>query len=228
VSLSVAEGEAVAIVGANGAGKSTLLQHLCGILLPTAGTVEIDGTTVERHSLATVRRQVGMVFQDPDDQLFLPTVLQDVAFGPRNLGLAEPQERALRALAAVGAQGLADKAPYHLSTGEKKRVAIATVLAMEPTVLVMDEPTAGLDPCARRQVMGLLKGFPQTRIIASHDLDMVAEVCSRVLVLADGLLAADGLVADVFGDRELLARCRLEPPLGMQGCPVCGTTPQKT
>jgi cobalt/nickel transport system ATP-binding protein len=183
--------------------------------------VEIDGTTVERHSLATVRRQVGMVFQDPDDQLFLPTVMEDVAFGPRNLGLSDPEERARQALAAVGAEGLADKAPYHLSVGEKKRVAIATVLAMEPRLLVMDEPTAGLDPWARRQVMGLLKGFPQTRIIASHDLDMVAEVCSRVLVLADGLLAADGPAAAVFGDRELLARCRLEPPLGMQGCPVC-------
>ena len=224
VSFCIHHGESVAVIGANGAGKSTLLQQLNGYLTPTSGEVRIGDFPVTSKTLHDVRRTVGMVFQDPDDQLFMPTVFEDVAFGPLNLG-ATPKDVAPRvtaALQAVGAGHLATKPPYRLSCGEKKRVAIATVLAMDPAILVMDEPTAGLDPFARREVIKLLKEFSHTRIITSHDLDMVAEVCDRVIVLHGGEIQADGTAQDVFADTGLLASCRLEPPLSMQACSVCG------
>jgi len=224
VSFRITHGESVAIIGANGAGKSTLLMHLNGHLRPTSGEVRIGDMPVTPSTLQTIRRAVGMVFQDPDDQLFMPTVFDDVAFGPRNQGLpeAEVEQRVQRALEHVGVWSLRARPPYRLSGGEKKRVAIAGVLAMAPDVLVMDEPTSGLDPHARRQLMGLLAAFTHTRIFTSHDLDMVLALCPRSLVLADGGLMADGPTRAIFADAALLARCRLEPPLALQACPICG------
>ena len=223
VSFCIHHGESVAVIGGNGAGKSTLLQQLNGYLTPTSGEVRIGDFPVTSKTLHDVRRSVGMVFQDPDDQLFMPTVFDDVAFGPRNLGLPPEivEQRVATALRAVGAGHLAAKPPYRLSCGEKKRVAIATVLAMDPAILVMDEPTAGLDPFARREVIKLLKEFSHTRIITSHDLDMVAEVCERVLVMHGGEIRADGTVQEVFANAGLLAECRLEQPFSMQNCVVC-------
>jgi cobalt/nickel transport system ATP-binding protein len=225
VSLRITHGESVAVIGANGAGKSTLLLHLNGYLTPTAGEIRIGDFPLTRETLPDIRRTVGMVFQNPDDQLFMPTVYDDVAFGPLNLGLpaAEVGECVKAALEKVGAAHLQGKPPYRLSGGEKKRVAIATVLSMSPDILVMDEPTNGLDPCARRQLIGLLKDFRHTRIFTSHDLDMVLELCERTIVLHEGEVKADGATRDIFRDAALLAECRLEKPLSMQGCPVCGT-----
>jgi cobalt/nickel transport system ATP-binding protein len=225
VSIRITHGESVAIIGANGAGKSTLLLHLNGALAATAGEIRIGDFPLTKGTLPAIRRTVGMVFQDPDDQLFMPTVYDDVAFGPLNLGLtgADVEQRVQDALDRVGVGHLRDKAPYHLSGGEKKRVAIATVLAMAPDILVMDEPTSGLDPCARRQLMGLLREFRHTRIFTSHDLDMVLDLCERTIVLHEGEVKADGPTIEIFRDDDLLARCRLERPLSMQGCPVCGS-----
>lgn len=224
VSFRITHGESVAIIGANGAGKSTLLLHLNGCLAPTSGEIRIGDFPLTKATLPEIRRTVGMVFQDPDDQLFMPTVYDDVAFGPFNLGLPseEVKQRVMAALDEVGAAHLVDKPPYHLSGGEKKRVAIATVLSMSPDILVMDEPTSGLDPCARRQLMALLKEFGHTKIFTSHDLDMVLELCDRTIVLHEGEIRADGRTTDIFTDDQLLADCRLEKPLSMQGCPVCG------
>jgi cobalt/nickel transport system ATP-binding protein len=216
VDLRILQGESVAVVGANGAGKSTLLLHLNGLLLPTTGEVRIGGLPVGRATLAQIRRTVGFVFQDADDQLFMPTVQDDVAFGPSNFGLPAPQvqARVRAALEAVNAAHLAPRPPYRLSGGEKRAVAIAGVLAMAPAVLVLDEPSAGLDPAGRRRLIGLLRSFTQTRVIATHDLDLVLEVCQRVLILHHGRVQADGRPGELLADRELLQLCHLEPPLG--------------
>ena len=224
VSLRIAHGESVAIIGANGAGKSTLLSHLNGYLLPSSGVVRVGRLAVGKGTLLEVRRTVGMVFHDPDDQLFMPTVYEDVAFGPANLGITgQDLERCVTgALERVDAAHLAHKAPYRLSAGEKRRVAIATVLSMSPDILVMDEPTNGLDPFARRQLIGLLKEFRHSKVITSHDLDMVLELCERTVVLSGGEVRADGPTLEIFRDEALLRECRLEKPLSMQGCPVCG------
>jgi cobalt/nickel transport system ATP-binding protein len=224
VSFRIQHGEAVAIVGANGAGKSTLLLHLNGYLTPTAGKVRIGDFPLTKATLPNIRRTVGMVFQDPDDQLFMPTVFDDVAFGPLNLGLppAEVEQRVTAALTRVEALHLRERPPHRLSAGEKRTVAIATVLAMSPDILVMDEPTTGLDPYHRRQLIGLLNSFRHTRIIATHDLDLVLDVCTRTIVLHSGEITADGPTAEIFADAELLARSHLEKPLRLQGCPVCG------
>jgi len=229
VSFRITHGESVAVIGANGAGKSTLLLHLNGYLTPTAGEVRIGDLSFTRKTLPEIRRRVGMVFQDPDDQLFMPTVYEDVAFGPVNLGLSAPEveARVHEALKRVGAEHLRERPPYRLSGGEKKRVAIATVLSMAPDILVMDEPTNGLDPCARRRLMELLKEFRHTKIFTSHDLDMVLELCERTIVLRDGEVRADGPTREIFRDEGLLAACRLEKPLSMQGCPVCGSSRQQ-
>jgi cobalt/nickel transport system ATP-binding protein len=218
VSFRVTHGEAVGVVGANGAGKSTLLLHMNGLLLPTSGLVTVGDLPVARSTRADIRRRVGIVFQNPDDQLFMPTVLEDVAFGPRNLGLApeDAEMRACRALRAVGAPGLQDKPPHHLSGGQKSAVAIAAVLAMEPDVLAMDEPAAGLDPKSRRALIVLLRGFSHSKIIASHDLDLILDVCSRCIVLREGAVAADGPAEKILSDRELLAENHLELPLSLQ------------
>ena len=195
-----------------------------GHLSPSSGEIRIGHVPIDKATLPKVRRTVGMVFQDPDDQLFMPTVYEDVAFGPLNLGMSgEELERCVSgALQRVEAEHLARKAPYRLSTGEKKRVAIATVLSMTPDILVLDEPTNGLDPHARRQLITLLKEFHHSKIVTSHDLDMVLEVCERTIILNGGVVRADGPTVDIFRDDALLRECRLEKPLSMQGCPVCG------
>lgn len=223
VTFRITHGESVGIIGANGAGKSTLLHHLNGYLAPSDGEVRIGEIPVTKGTLHEIRHTVGMVFQDPDDQLFMPTVFDDVAFGPLNLGLPaeDVRMRVESSLRQVDALHLRDKPPYHLSGGEKKRVAIATVLSMMPSILVLDEPTNGLDPYARRQLIALLKEFQHSKIIATHDLDMVLDVCSRVIVLNEGAIVADGKPKEIFGQPELLSSCRLEKPLSMQGCTVC-------
>lgn len=227
ISFRIRHGESVAIVGANGAGKSTLLLHLNGYLIPTAGKVRIGDFPLTKERIHEVRRTVGMVFQEPDDQLFMAKVYDDVAFGPLNLGLppAEVDSRARNALQIVGAEHLKERPPYKLSGGEKRRVAIASVLSMSPDILVMDEPSAGLDPRARQQLISLLKTFKHTKIIASHDLDMVLELCDRTIVLHNGTVSADGPTLDIFTNDELLAASHLEKPLSMQGCPVCSRRP---
>jgi cobalt/nickel transport system ATP-binding protein len=215
VSCRFTHGESVGIVGANGAGKSTLLLHFNGLLLPGSGEVRVGELPVTAGTRAQIHRTVGYVFQDADDQLFMPTVEEDVAFGPLNMGLPveEVRARVRSALEAVGAAHLAGRAPYRLSGGEKRSVAIAGVLAMSPSVLVLDEPSAGLDPAARRRLIGLLRSFAHTRIIATHDLDLVLDVCSRVLVMREGGIEADGPPTAIFADVELLRRCHLEAPL---------------
>lgn len=225
VAFHIGHGESVAIVGANGAGKSTLLMHLNGFLMPMRGSVNIGGVPVARGTLPDIRKTVGMVFQDPDDQLFMPSVFEDVAFGPMNLGLPaeEIEARVDDALARVGASKLRERPPYRLSGGEKRAVAIATVLAMSASVLVLDEPTSNLDPRARRRLIELLDGFEHTKIIATHDLDMAVELCERTIVMSGGRITADGPTLDIFGDEKLLDSSGLEKPLRLQGCPVCGT-----
>ncbi len=219
VSFEVEEGESVGIVGPNGAGKSTLLLHLNGILLgysPSGSDpVRIKGIPVRRETLSQIRRLVGLVFQDPNDQLFSPTVFDDVAFGPLNMGLPpeEVVERVKRALQAVGMAGYENRSPHHLSFGEKKRVAIATVLAMAPEILVLDEPTANLDPVGRWELMELLRSLPHTRVIASHDLDFVEKMCDKVVVLNSGKVLACGPASQILKDRSLLTRARLFPAL---------------
>lgn len=224
VSFRVTHGESVAIVGGNGAGKSTLLLHLNGYLRSQQGAVRIGDFAVSSGTLPTVRRTVGMVFQYPDDQLFMPTVYEDVAFGPLNLGLSveEVESRVVDALARVGALALRDRPSHRLSGGEKRAVAIATVLAMDPAILVMDEPSSNLDPVARRRLIGLLAGFEHTKLIATHDLDLALDICKRTIVLREGRIAADGPSTSIFTDQALLDSAGLEPPLRIQGCPVCG------
>ena len=230
VSFRITHGESVAIVGENGAGKSTLLLHLNGYFIPTKGTVRIGDNFLTKKTLSAVRRSVGMVFEDPDDQLFMPTVFDDVAFGPLNLGLPveEVKERVANALERVAMSHVRDRPPYKLSAGEKRAVAIASVLSMSPDILVMDEPSSNLDPRARRRLIELLKTFEHTKIIATHDLDMVVDLCDRTIVLHKGEVAADGPTEDLLRDEKLLARCALEKPLRVQGCPVCGRSQQAT
>ena len=221
VSFSVAPGECVGIVGPNGAGKSTLLLHLNGVLPeePTGeASVLVDGLPVAKENLSEVRRKVGLLFQDPDDQIFCPTVYEDVAFGPAQLGIAEPELGRLvsSTLARVRLQGFEQRLPHHLSLGEKRRVCLAGVLACEPSILVLDEPTAGLDPRGRRELVALLGSLTATRIIASHDLDMVVALCSRVMVLDQGAIVASGPSAEVLADEALMLAHGLERPHALQ------------
>ena len=218
LSFRIHHGESVAIVGANGAGKSTLLLHLNGCLVPKQGTVRIGDFPLTEKTLPDVRRTVGMVFQDPDDQLFMPTVYDDVAFGPLNLGLPfdEVDARVRAALATVGGEHLAKRPPYRLSGGEKRAVAIATVLSMSPNILVLDEPTSNLDPRARRNLITLLHGFEHTKIIATHDLDMVMDLGGRTIVMHRGHILADGPTRDIFADDRLLDEGHLERPLSLR------------
>jgi len=224
VSLEVVHGESVAIVGANGAGKSTLLLHLNGVLLASRGRVVVGDLPVTRDTLPHVRRTVGTVFQDPDDQLFMPTVFDDVAFGPLNQGMpeAECRDRVRLCLEEVGAWHLRDRPPHRLSGGEKRRVAIAAVLAVSPDILLLDEPSTGLDPRGRRQVIELLRGFSHTKIIVTHDLDLVLRLCPRTVILSEGKVAADGPSQQLLGDFSLLDRCGLEGPPETLICPHCG------
>jgi cobalt/nickel transport system ATP-binding protein len=213
VSLRVQSGEKVALVGPNGAGKSTLLLHLNGILRGD-GSVRVLGQELAEPHLARIRAQVGLVFQDPDDQLFSPTVFEDVAFGPLYDGLAEEEirRRVGWALAQVGAEAYAERVSHHLSLGEKKRIAIASVLSMEPEILVLDEPTAGLDPRTRRRLIELLQELPQTMLVATHDINMVAEILPRTVILDGGQVVADGATDDLLSDAALMAAHGLEVP----------------
>ncbi|MBP3791014.1 MAG: ATP-binding cassette domain-containing protein [Methanobrevibacter sp.] len=220
VSLKVEKGEMVALLGKNGAGKSTLFLHLNGIYEPDEGQVFIDGEELkyDKKSLLKFRQKVGIVFQNPDDQIFAPTVEEDVAFGPLNLGLSmeEVQDRVEEALARVGMNGFEKKAPHHLSGGQKKRVAIAGILAMKPEIMVLDEPTAGLDPQGVTNLTKLLKELNDegiTIIISTHEVDLVPDYAKRVFVLVDGLLIAEGTPKDIFSQPEILKQANLEVPI---------------
>lgn len=223
INFKIHHGESVALVGSNGAGKSTLLLHLIGCLTPTSGDIRIGDYPLNKKNLKAVRRSAGMVFQDPDDQLFMPTVFDDVAFGPINLGLpeAEVERRVMAALETVGVPHLIKRSPHKLSGGEKRAVAIATVLATTPDILIMDEPSSNLDPASRRRLINLLRTFTHTKIIATHDLDMALDLCRRTIVLNRGEIVADGQTEALFQDEALLEMSGLEKPLTMQGCPLC-------
>ena len=216
VNLHVHRGERVALLGPNGAGKTTLVHHLNGILTAGAGSVTVSGLPVTRANLQEVRRRVGIVFQDPDDQLFMPTVRDDVAFGPANVGVrgAELDRRVHDALARVGMEEFVDRPPHHLSFGQRRRVAVATVLAMEPEVLVLDEPSSNLDPASRRELAEILRSLDVTVLMVTHDLPYALELCPRSVVLSDGVIAADGPTYDVLTDDALMRAHRLELPFG--------------
>jgi cobalt/nickel transport system ATP-binding protein len=214
INFSVCSGESVAIVGPNGAGKSTLLLHLNGILRGNS-FVEICGMRVKEENLREIRRKVGLVFQDPDDQLFSLTVFDDVAFGPVNMGYPESEviERVAGALEWVNMKGYEKRSPHHLSVGEKKRVAIASVLSLTPEILALDEPTSNLDPRSKWSLVALLKGLPVTKIIATHDLDLVRALCQRVVVLDNGAVVADGTTDAILNDISLLRAHGLAPEI---------------
>jgi cobalt/nickel transport system ATP-binding protein len=206
INLTINQGDSVALIGPNGAGKSTLLLHLNGILRSN-GTVRLLDRLVDDKNLRWVRSKVGLVFQNPDDQLFSPTVFDDVAFGPINMGYPANEVRRVvaRALGLVGVSGYEKRSPHHLSLGEKKRIAIATVLSMSPEILVIDEPTSNLDPRGKWSLISVLKGLPGTKVVASHDLELVKAVCQRVVILDQGRVVADGATEDIMADKPLLA-----------------------
>ena len=212
VNLTIYRGETVALIGPNGAGKSTLLLHLNGIL-HSNGVVKVFGRSVDDKNLRWVRSKVGLVFQNPDDQLFSPTVFDDVAFGPINMGYSEAEVHKLvtRALDWVGMTGYEQRSPHHLSVGEKKRIAIATVLSMNPEILVIDEPTGNLDPGGKWSLIELLKGLEITKIVASHDLELVQALCHRAIVLDRGEVIADGATSHILADKRLLSAHGLAP-----------------
>jgi cobalt/nickel transport system ATP-binding protein len=216
VDLHVHRGERVALLGPNGAGKTTLVLHLNGILAAGAGTVTVSGLPMTKENVPEIRRRVGIVFQDPDDQLFMGTVRADVAFGPANLGLKgeELEQRVQTALAQVGMAGYADRPPHHLSFGQRRRVAVATVLAMQPEILVLDEPSSNLDPASRRELADILRSLDVTVLMVTHDLPYALELCPRSVVLSDGNVVADGTTYDVLTDGALMSAHRLELPFG--------------
>jgi len=216
VTLSVAPGERVGLVGPNGAGKSTLLLALAGFVT-AEGLIRVAGHTLTRGTARDVRRHLGLVFQDADDQLFMPRVIDDVAFGPVTMGLAldEVQVRVHEALHAVDLEGYETRAPYHLSVGEKRRAALATVLAMRPQILALDEPSANLDPRGRRRLIELLGGLTSTLLVVGHDLDLILDVCQRTVIIDAGRVAADGASREILSNRELLESHGLELPLGL-------------
>jgi cobalt transport protein ATP-binding subunit len=217
LSCRIEEGEKVALIGPNGAGKSTFMSHLNGVQLPVSGRVTVDGIDVRKETLKQIRRKVGIVFQDPDDQLFCPTVFDDVAFGPLNLGLPkeEIEARVREALGVVGLQGFEERSSFHLSFGERKRLALATVLSYQPEILVFDEPSTNMDPLNRRNLISWLKDSDRTVLLCTHDLDIALEVCNRCLLLVDGRIAADGPSAEILYDRHLLENNKLELPLAL-------------
>ncbi|NJR70540.1 MAG: ATP-binding cassette domain-containing protein [Synechococcales cyanobacterium CRU_2_2] len=228
INLAIAASERVALIGANGSGKSTLLLHLNGILEAQTGQINIGEWEMSAQHLKQIRNFVGLVFQNPDDQLFMPTVWEDIAFGPLNQGLAEPEltHRIQRAMAAVGLdfEHYADRMANNLSGGEKKRVAIAGVLAMQPQVLVLDEPSAQLDPRSRRQLIELLRSFPLTQLIATHDLDLALDLCDSTIVLSQGKVAFSGPTEQVLSNAAFLQQHALELPL-CYGRPPCERVP---
>ncbi|MFE3853637.1 energy-coupling factor ABC transporter ATP-binding protein [Streptomyces griseorubiginosus] len=216
VDFTIARGERVALLGPNGAGKTTLVLHLNGILGGGVGSVKVAGLPVDKRHMAEIRRRVGIVFQDPDDQLFMPTVREDVAFGPAAAGLKgdELEERVRTALERVGMAEFAHRPPHHLSFGQRRRVAVATVLAMEPEILVLDEPSSNLDPASRRELADILRSLDVTVLMVTHDLPYALELCPRSLILSEGTIAADGRTAELLTDDELMRAHRLELPFG--------------
>ncbi|MCY2932390.1 MAG: ABC transporter ATP-binding protein [Planctomycetota bacterium] len=217
VSFSVAAGESVGLIGPNGAGKSTLLLHLNG-LLPEShnapAAVRVDGLPIAPNNLPDIRRRVGLLFQDANDQLFCPTVFEDVAFGPRQLGLSDSDvaQRVADSLAKVGLAGFDRRAPHHLSGGEKRRVCLAGVLACQPSILILDEPTSSLDPKGRRELKELLHQIPLTKLIATHDLELVVELCTRVVILDKGLIVAEGPTVELLSNEPLMLAHGLDRP----------------
>jgi len=225
VDFSIEEGERVALLGPNGAGKTTLVLHLNGILAGE-GEVTVTGLPVTKPNLREIRRRVGIVFQDPDDQLFMPTVHDDVAFGPANLGVQghELEQRVHDALVAVGMEAYAKRAPHHLSFGQRRRVAVATVLAMQPDILVLDEPSSNLDPMARRELAEIIEQLGLTTLIVTHDLPYALQLCPRALVMNEGRIVADGPTPAILADSDLMRANRLELPYGffpLSSSPAC-------
>lgn len=213
--------ETVGLIGANGAGKSTLLMSLVGLLLPCDGRIEVDGITLQKDTLRQIRERIGVVFQNPDDQLFMSSVYDDIAFGLRNQGLSEEtiRSRIQHVMKELGVEKLGTMSPNKLSGGEKRIVAIATILVMEPSIILIDEPTSFLDPRTRRKLIQLLKGLSTTKLIATHDLDMALELCDRVLILKEGALFAEGKTNEILTDRAILEEAGLELPFCLQGVP---------
>jgi cobalt/nickel transport system ATP-binding protein len=228
VNLTVADGERVAVLGPNGAGKTTLVLHLNGVHLAQRGEVVVGGLPVVKDHLREIRRRVGIVFQDPDDQLFMPTVRQDVAFGPANLGLRGDalDERVVGALDAVGMSAAIDRPPHHLSLGERRRVAVATVLAMDPELLVLDEPSSNLDPASRRDLADIVSRLDLTVLMVTHDLPYALELCPRAVVMNHGVIVADGATGELLADDELLRANRLELPFGFHPAHVDAGSPR--
>jgi cobalt/nickel transport system ATP-binding protein len=216
VAFHIHAGERVALLGPNGAGKTTLVNHLNGILRGPHGAVTVAGLPLSDDSLHEIRRRTGVVFQDPDDQLFMPSVREDVAFGPANFGVsgAELDRRVETALAQVEMADAIDRAPHHLSYGQRRRIAIATVLAMQPEILVLDEPTSNLDPAARRELTNLLMSLGITQLAVTHDLPFALELCPRSLIMSEGRIVADGPTAELLGNTDLMKANRLELPFG--------------
>ncbi|MDF2473514.1 MAG: cbiO2 [Anaerocolumna sp.] len=220
VSCRVNDGESVGIIGANGAGKSTLLKSFVGLLMPSQGRIEIHGVEVNQKNVRKIREMVGVVFQNPDDQLFMSNVYDDIAFGPRNYGMTEEwvKQRIYHMFHAFGIEHLEKSHSNKLSGGEKRIVAIATALVMEPSILLFDEPTSFLDPRMRRRLIELLKELEMTKIIATHDLDMALELCDRVIILKEGSIYAEGQAKDILTNETLLLEAGLELPYCLQKC----------
>lgn len=222
LSFKIEDGQSVAIVGANGAGKSTLMLTLVGIIPASYGNIRINNLEVKKSNLSQIRAQMGMVFQNPDDQLFMPKVYDDIAFGPRNYGFPEEEveKRVSQVLTDLNAEHIRDKMPYKLSGGEKRIAAIACVLSMRPSIMLLDEPSSFLDPKARRNLIALLKNIPLTKVIATHDLDMAFDLCERVIVLQNSTLYADGEAKSILKNKELMEACGLELPLSCGGISI--------
>ena len=216
IDFSINQGESIAILGPNGAGKTTLILHLNGILGELKGEIEVDGLEYSTENIGKIRKTVGVVFQDPDDQLFMPTVIEDVMFGPKNFGYSneESETNAVEALKMVGMENFQDRPPHHLSFGQKRKVAIATVLASKPKLLVLDEPASNLDPASRRDLIDILIKLDISIILVTHDLPMALEICERSLVLNEGIIKEDSLTKDILQNKQLMKENRLELPYG--------------
>ena len=216
IDFSINKGESIAILGPNGAGKTTLILHLNGILGELKGEIEVDGLEYSSENIGKIRKTVGVVFQDPDDQLFMPTVIEDVMFGPKNFGYSneESETNAVEALKMVGMENFQDRPPHHLSFGQKRKVAIATVLASKPKLLVLDEPASNLDPASRRDLIDILIKLDISIILVTHDLPMALEICERSLVLNEGIIKEDSLTKDILQNKQLMKENRLELPYG--------------
>lgn len=218
LSFSISKGETVGLIGANGAGKSTIMKLMLG-LLSGSGQILVDGLPVCKENLSKIRQKIGLVLQDSDNQMFMPTVYEDMSFGPRNYGLSkeEAEKKVDAVLEQLGLQNLKHRHNHKISGGEKRMAAIATILAMEPEMILMDEPSTALDPVNRRTVINTINALPQTKLIASHDLDMILDTCQRVILLSHGAIVADGDVETILRDKPLLEANRMELPYCLQG-----------